>query len=80
MASDMVERVGWALAATGMVAEGSGTHELFTLARAAIEAMREPTEAMVTKAYHCQTSDDLNIDRDDLVAYWQYMVDAALKD
>lgn len=49
-------------------------------ARAAIAAMREPTEAMVTAAYHLQRSEDLNIDRLDLTEYYQTMIDAALKD
>jgi hypothetical protein len=41
------------------------------LARAAIEAMREPTEEMLR--------DICGHPRDELVADWEYMIDAALK-
>lgn len=44
-----------------------------TLARAAIAAMREPSEAMVREGF-CTSPDD------DAVVVWRTMIDAALKE
>lgn len=74
--SEMVERVGLALYVAGKWIDEDATliQRCERLARAAIEAMREPTEAMILEAY----SDDA-IGCGDAKAVWQHMIDEALK-
>jgi hypothetical protein len=84
--SEMVERVARALYAIRMeVAEGAGLHEPYTWetdnnayrehclreARAAIKAMREPTQGMLD----CR---DAFVKADDARIVWQLQIDAAL--
>jgi hypothetical protein len=49
----------------------------FALARAAIEAMREPTEEMLQCGFDTHQSWNLG-DKDDLAAAWRGMIDAAI--
>lgn len=86
MTSEMVERVAGALhaahAEVGWPADECETCD--KLARAAIEAMREPTEAMVCAA-ECLTS-EFRTEHDRIEVppgpeeAWQAMIDAALQD
>jgi hypothetical protein len=51
---------------------------IYRRARAAIEAMREPTEAMITFALsNCQ--DDLEPTGEEIKIFWQAMIEQALK-
>ena len=77
--SEMIERVARALAiADGMhpeaVSNGEDAVPVWTLyvddARAAIEAMREPTDVMVDAGYAVTVDDETEV--------WQAMIDAAL--
>lgn len=81
MASDMVERVAKALARHefGDFDETWFGHEAFMgdyreLARAAIAAMREPTEAMLEAAF-AKTGYRTTAEE-----HWQLMIDAALQE
>jgi hypothetical protein len=74
--SEMIERVARALCSLdwGSLPEGGGpVFEIyFRQARAAIEAMREPTEGMVLAA--------IRADADDMpFAQWRAMIDEVLK-
>jgi hypothetical protein len=79
--SDMVERVARAIAAAGTIVDWDemsvACQEQFTKeARAAIEAMREPTEAMVDAAW--ASWEDVEGSKG-FVGAWQAMIDEALK-
>lgn len=85
--SEMVERVGEALRvkliewyAGGIDFEDGG----LMLARAAIEAMREPTIKMASqglKEWQCATdTGDLDTDAHDMELIWKAMIQAALGD
>lgn len=80
--SEMIERVARAIAATiGDYSEGAGwlgeiTHEIgLRKAGAAIEAMREPTDAMLFVG----SNDEAGFTARNLQESWQLMVDEALK-
>jgi hypothetical protein len=73
--SNMIERVAWSLFAS----DGNGffddatprqRHVYLIRARDAIEAMREPTEAM------CEAADAVECNQPECI--WQAMIDAAL--
>lgn len=50
------------------------------LAKAAIQAMREPTEAMIEAGRYVEDgSGDYSIGKDPAINVWQFMIDAALK-
>lgn len=79
--SEMVERVARAIATAQWGAENAtdeawrelcDDYDLWAEARAAIEAMREPTKQMVEAA-------DYYFDRGSPVVPWQDMIDEALK-
>ena len=72
MSESMVERVGRAIANADMEDYMEFFQRYDAMARAAIEALREPTEAMVKSgsAIHCQEYEAPII--------WQDMIDAAL--
>ena len=57
--------------------EGAGEAWLRSVARAVVEAMRTPTEAMVERGADARI---LNYDGSDTREVWQLMIDAALKD
>lgn len=59
-----------------MVVVGKGKHGSTEFARAVIEAMREPTEAMVDATFAVA---DAVIRREDLRDSYRTMIDAALK-
>lgn len=63
----MIEKVAKAIALRD-------TTDEFAMARAAIEAMREPTEAMIEFGFN-QTGDG----RENVKAAWHSMIDAALR-
>lgn len=73
---DMIERVARAIDAVFEPGGSNGAHtfsgQVTLAARAAIEAMREPTEAMVTAWFTAQAAESGN-------AMWNLMIDAALK-
>lgn len=75
--SEMVERVARAIADNIQAALPDGVVvDYHYAARAAIEAMRRPTEAMVDAGY------DFTADpcwREDFIKGWQAMIDEALK-
>jgi len=82
--SEMIKRVALAIAKEMAAYKDSPTaevHDLQLLARRAIEAMREPTAAMVEKGAEF-TKDDFGCP-EDFQGYakdcWQDMIDAALK-
>ena len=68
--SEMIERVARAL----YEADGDDTINWPKLARAAIAAMREPTEAMLMES-SCNA-----VETERLVRDWQAMIDAALEE
>ena len=71
--SEMVRRVAWAICApNGGLGCCGECGAIVERARAAIAAMREPTEAMVSAA------DAVGIDSDP-TEYWPAMIDEALK-
>jgi len=73
--SEMVERVARAL--SGWLHGSPSWESCFPMARAAIEAMREPTEAMVWAG----RADHLTVDGEEWSKpIWQAMIDAALED
>ena len=80
-ASEMIERVGYSLAKAcadfygDRLPETFDTELSFILARAAILAMREPTEAMVYEGQEVE----LRVSSETIVAQWQAMIDEALK-
>lgn len=87
MTSEMVERVAGALhaahAEVGWPADECETCD--KLARAAIEAMREPTEAMIRAGepvvYDCYSLEPgEGLDENPALPTWQAMIDAALQD
>jgi hypothetical protein len=66
--SEMIERVAMALKAAGL----NEDHDVrLSFATAAIEAMREPTRAMIRETGNCQGCEPEN---------WHRMIDAALED
>lgn len=65
--SEMMMRVARALSDADHMADG----DYRKLARAAIEAMREPTEAMIA-------SDQLPYSPGEMIGFWEIMIDAAL--
>lgn len=74
--NDMVERVANAIAQANMDPRSDAWDErdaYMDMARAAIEAMREPTTAMFNAARPHMDSPSSNI------AWWEAMIDAALK-
>lgn len=79
----MVERVAAAIAAAkraGYFTTGSdGMTMERHLARAAIEAMREPTAAMVDAGYDANNGEDRNLGALGAKEAWQLMIGAALK-
>lgn len=86
--SEMVERVAPATFAACNGPEGFGDHmdpryeansELFeAMARAAIEAMRQPTDAMLVAAI--ADSDEYGFGSYEAGSCWRAMIDAALAD
>ena len=48
-------------------------------ARAAIEAMREPTDEIVSRAWGDETNKNFEKDEDLFLCAWQLMIDEALK-
>lgn len=70
MPGEMVERV----AAAIFVCRDTGRDFNTALARAAIAAMREPTEAMVDEGWQ-----PFDADRDDVADAYRSMIDEALK-
>ncbi len=73
---DMIDRVAMAIQAamSAHVANWASDYELDALARAAIEAMREPTAAMVIASWHYPSGDFwLNKKKT-----WDAIIDAAL--
>lgn len=69
--NDMIERVAKAIALRD-------TTDEFAMTRAAIEAMREPTEEMIKVGFSMTaTAQSGTIDIEEV---WQAMLDAALKD
>ena len=88
--SEMVERVAWAMMKatetpeTGPVKEWEDQHKstrdsFLTKARAAIAAMREPTEGMI-RAVHIVVPDARAGRSLSLAEVWRVMTDAALRD
>ena len=73
--NEMVGQVALALMEEG----GLSATAAHGLARIAIAAMREPTEAMIEARYD-QEPPDQPIDKHSAVAVWQAMIDAALKE
>lgn len=58
-----------------------GSLNLEELARAAIEAMREPTEEMIEAAYYpAGEPGDQSVSRSEAEETWHAMIDAALKE
>lgn len=49
------------------------------LAQSAVEAMREPTKAMIEAGRGLQSIGDETLDADDMQSKWQSMIDAALR-
>lgn len=90
MMSEMVERVARALCeAIGFPADGNvldgdqikiGWHTQIPKARAAIEALRLPTDAMVGAGHAEIKPDNLPADAGDARQCWRAMIDAALRD
>ena len=79
--ADMVERVARAMAENaGFAWENCAQSQWRSDARAAIEAMKEPTDEMADRAYACATTDLAS--KDDFKSHyrdvWQSMIDAAL--
>lgn len=77
--SDMVERVARAIC---LKLSGPELDECENAARAAIEAMREPTRAMFLagrELAHSGDEDEL-MDRDSVKERWRVMIDAALSE
>lgn len=72
--SEMVERVAEALAKSDKY-----TSDYTALARAAIEAMREPTEGMTNAAFNIELWDQ-PINEHCAQDVWQTMIDAALQE
>lgn len=75
--SEMVERVAKAIASkqpplSDRVLSMHAEQALFEMARAAIEAMRVPTEAMIEEAWADARAEDA-------AAVWKAMIDEALK-
>jgi phosphoribosylformylglycinamidine (FGAM) synthase-like enzyme len=68
----MVERVGWAIAREGARIDVDDTPYHLRVARAALEAMREPTEAMVQAGINDSGAFGL-------ASAYRTMIDAALK-
>lgn len=66
----MVERVGRAICASSVVSIGCSGDMVRAAARAAIAAMRKPTEAM------WEAVEDRNLSQEEL---WRAMIDAALQ-
>lgn len=73
--SEMVERVAKALVAWQQLPESAWVDHL-DMARAAIEAMREPTYEMVLLT---EGSERMDIVSGDICRIWQNMIDQALK-
>ena len=87
--SEMADRVARALCAADQVQSCEGDSRCINgdqcpypvLARAAIEAMREPTEAMIDAAYFpAGESGDSSVSRADAKETWRSMISAALDD
>ena len=80
---DMVERVGHAVCHFRRKCPGKPCSECLERARAALEAMREPTEEMVTAASRLVNSDNNKIGGNKYRArkkrYWSAMITAALQ-
>lgn len=74
--NEMVERIARAIEAESNYVISQ--HHAKALARAAIAAMREPTDAMLDVA--CEQTLEPEIYRIDAVEQWQGMIDEALKD
>jgi hypothetical protein len=68
--SNMIERVARAMCAADGGSQEVDVHHYLDMARAAIEAMREPTEAM------CEAADAVECNQPECI--WQAMIDAAL--
>jgi hypothetical protein len=84
--SEMIERVARAIndARYDYKSDASWVPLLddLTVARAAIEAMREPTKAMIRETYglHEFDNDDMGVSKKDAAKNWKMMIDAALKE
>lgn len=73
--TEMIERVAKAIqSALSEGTPGRDPDRMERIARAAIEAMRDPTEAMIDKGY-----DHVDYGGTDIEAAWKDMIDAALK-
>lgn len=71
--SEMIERVGKAISEAGGVLFGFSPEHTAEMARAAIEAMREPDKTMFDAAMPHMDSWSSN------TAWWHSMIDAALE-
>lgn len=76
--TSMIERVSKAIHALGPL-DLANFRDRELVSRAAIEAMREPTEAMLA-AVDCQQVGCCNMADKDACECWQSMIDAALKE
>lgn len=77
--TEMVERVAKAIWPLAFEGDGAGWHQRRAVAmdqaRAAIEAMRNPTAAMLFVG----SNDDAGFTAVNLLASWEFMIDEALK-
>jgi hypothetical protein len=61
-------------------ADASGDHDQWRAeARAAIEAMREPTDAMIEAAVTADAAEPIHFGAHEAIAMWRAMIDAAVK-
>lgn len=78
--SDMIERVARAIHSCEAWSSFWSMDDARVLARAAIEAMREPTEGMLAAPLHEADGCDAQYQTDaDFAAAWAAMIEAALK-
>ena len=80
IAQDMVERVVWAMGRESLAVHTLSPEVCISVARAAIESMREPTPKMLEYAGVMNGYDDYeteNVDQNH-IDWWRLMIDAAL--
>ena len=85
--SEMVERVAAKIAEAGgtewsscLRAPGKVMYKMYmNMARASIEEMLDPTEAMIEAGRYCDNGEDMNIGRDAAAEVWRTMAKEALK-
>lgn len=78
---EKIEQVARAILSKVPTGYGMTASEAEDYARAAIEAMREPTEAMIPKeGVFLWRYQDSDADQEEARAAWQAMIDAALKE